>query len=95
MIDARRLIRPDETFRRNASGLLVPAEISREREVWTRDEFKLLDRVARFLAGKGVDMFFGCPVDGCKGAPIERIRNADGGLTLRCAHKDRVVLSSL
>jgi hypothetical protein len=78
-----------EGFREHASGLLVPSDISRVREVWTRDEWKLLERAAKLLTARGVELFLGCPEPGCKSAPIQRVRRADGGMTLRCAHKDR------
>jgi hypothetical protein len=76
-------------YRQHASGLLVPPDISREREVWTRDEWKVLERAAQLLKAKGVDLFLGCPEPDCKGAPMTRVRRNDGAITLRCAHKDR------
>lgn len=77
-------------YRARASGLLVPDEISRAREVWTPDEKRLLDRATKLLESRGVELFMGCGETQCKGTPIERLSNADGGMTLRCAHKDRV-----
>lgn len=74
-------------FKPHASGLLVPEPISREREVWTRDEYKTINRALKLLASRKVEVFLGCPQ--CKAAPIEKIKRNDGGLTLRCAHKDR------
>jgi len=86
MIDTR------SGFHPHASGLLVPEDVAREREVWTRDEWKALEKVTKFLQGKGVELFMGCTHHDCKKLPIERIRRADGGLTLRCAHKDREII---
>ena len=82
-------------FARHASGLLVPADQQRIREIWTHAEWKHLDRAVSMLAKKNVDLFFGCPEPYCRDQPIERLRNADGGLTLRCRHKDRIVLRGI
>lgn len=71
-----------ETFRESASGLMVPAELSREREVWTREEWKSLERVVKLARARGLDVFLGCQASGCKRQPITRIRNADGTFTL-------------
>lgn len=76
-------------YRQHASGLLVPNELSRKREVWTRDEWKVLERATKLLGSRGVDMFLRCENDACKAAPMERIRRNDGGITLRCACTDR------
>lgn len=77
-------------FATHASGLLVPEEFKREREVWTRDEGRLLDRFIKLAEARGLAVFLGCPESGCEKTPVERIRNLDGGITLRCQHKDRV-----
>jgi hypothetical protein len=79
----------------STSRLLVPEAISREREVWTYDEYKALERALKFVEGKGLKMFFGCPDARCTRQPIETHRNADGGLTLRCQHKDRVIVKAI
>lgn len=78
-----------EAFARHASGLMVPAEYSREREVWTKDELKVIDRAAKLLASRKVVMLLGCDHPDCRKTPIERIRRIDGGITLRCNHRDR------
>lgn len=79
-------------FRRApGSGLLLPDAVSRAREVWTRDEYKGLDRVTKFLESRGIHLFLRCPDPACKDAPIQQIRRTDGGVTLRCGHKDREV----
>lgn len=82
----------DPAFREHASGLIVPAELSREREVWSKDEYRTLERATRLLTSRGVSLFMGCDDPKCKNTPIERLRNPDGGITLRCFHKDRVVV---
>ena len=86
------MMRSDSTFRPTASGLLVPQELSRVREVWTKDEVRLLDRVRLLLVRHQIDLYLGCQDRDCrKQGPIERFRTIDGGMTLRCAHKDRVL----
>ncbi len=75
-----------------ASGLLVPEAHARVREVWTRDEWRILERATKFLSSKDLAIFLGCRASTCREAPLERRRNPDGGLTLRCDHKDRVIL---
>lgn len=79
-------------FAQHASGLYVPEEHKREREVWTYDEWRALERATKLLDARGVTLYLACPEEACKGAPIERRRNLDGGITLRCAHKDRVIV---
>lgn len=81
-------------FRTHASGLIVPEEHSRQREVFTRDEVRLIERAVKLLASRSVAVFFGCEEDTCRKSPIERIRHSDGGLILRCNHKDRVLMRS-
>lgn len=87
--------RLDPAFREHASGLIVPAELSREREVWTREEWRAIDKATKFLESKGVTVFLGCSDERCRKAPIERIRRLDGGLTLRCSHRDREVIPGI
>ena len=84
------------SFREHASGLIVPDELSREREVWTKDEWKMFDRAMKFLDSKRITVFLACKeTRACKEAPIERWRQPDGGISLRCAHKDRVVVRAI
>lgn len=84
-----------DPYRRHASGLLVPADISREREVWTRAEWKAIEKATKLLESRGVHVYLGCPENTCKANPLERIRRTDGGITLRCNHKDREFHSHL
>lgn len=82
--------KPRPGFREHASGLMVPEEISRACEVWTRDEFRLLERATKLLERRGIDFYMGCQQ--CrKDGPIEAIRQPDGSVVFRCAHKDRVM----
>lgn len=77
-------------FRPHASGLIVPDAVSRQREVWTRVELKLIDRAIALLKSRHVLLQLACPAPGCKGDGIERVRLDDGSIVLRCNHKDRV-----
>ena len=78
-------------YARHASGLLVPEELKRAREVWTRDEVKTVMRALTILDRRGIANFMGCAHPGCERTPIERIRNLDGSITMRCNHLDRVL----
>ena len=79
-------------FAQHASGLLVPEELKREREVWTREELRTLDKATALLESRGIQVFMRCHKPECHKAPMERIRSLDGGITYRCGHKDRVFL---
>lgn len=72
------------------SGLLVPEEISRERQVWTADEGRLLDRAAKLLHRKGINLKMECQREGCQVAPLSKHQTPGGGFILRCEHADRV-----
>jgi hypothetical protein len=86
----------DPAFRPHASGLLVPATYSRAREVWTRREWKLLDKVTTMLAARGVAVLLACDDDACKAdRTLTRVRRDDGGLSLQCAHKTREVIPGI
>jgi hypothetical protein len=90
-----RQTKPDAAFREHASGLIVPAKFSREREVWTRAEWKLLQRLGKMLDAKGVDFYMGCAAPDCrKLGPMQRVELPGGRALLRCAHKDRVFESA-
>lgn len=80
-------------FAEHASGLLVPEEFKRDREVWTLDELKTIDKATKLLESRGVLVYLGCSDEACrKTGPLERIRSLDGGITYRCSHRDRVFL---
>lgn len=74
------------------SGLLVPEELKREREVWTREELRTIDKATALFESRGVQVFLRCSKSECQQKPMERMRSLDGGITYRCAHKDRVFL---
>lgn len=77
-------------FAQHASGLYVPEEHKRDRETWTYEQWRMLDKAIKLLESRGIEMFLRCPDARCA-APMERIRNLDGGIMLRCNHLDRVV----
>ena len=86
----------DPAFRANASGLFVPAEISRIREVITAEEWKALDRVIRKVLGpRRIKFLFSCDHEGCTDRLIRRERTGDGGFVLRCGCRDRVYSPSI
>lgn len=79
-------------FRKTNSGLYVPPAQSREREVWTKDEWRLLDRATRLLTSRGLKFQFACPHPRCQGGPLALTRTVDGVVELTCAHKTRVAM---
>lgn len=81
----------EPAFREHASGLIVPEELSRERQVWTKQEAALLDRTVKLLGSRGLLVMFRCTHERCKQAgPITRTRGNGGEMILQCAHCDRV-----
>lgn len=77
-------------FRQNALGLLVPEEVSRERQVMTWQEWRDLEKVTKQLAARGVILQLKCSDPRCQRTPIERHRTLEGGISFRCEHADRV-----
>jgi hypothetical protein len=70
-------------YRSTGSGLLVPEEHSRKREVWTRDEGRLLDRATKLLTSRQVKFQMACARD-C-GEPMTQQFKQPGGLpVLEC-----------
>jgi hypothetical protein len=87
---------PGEGFRATASGLIVPEELSRTREVWTFDEWRQIERTTKLLESRGMEFFLRCGPCTARAArrgqappKLERIRRADGALTLRCDCTER------
>lgn len=78
-------------FHEHASGLLVPADIAREREVWTKDEWRLLERCTKMLKSHGVALQMQCENQSCQSQPMRGERLDDGGFRLRCVHADRLM----
>lgn len=82
---------PETAFREHASGLVVPEELSRERQLWTKSEAALLDRTVKLLGSRGLLIMFRCTHERCKTAgPITRQRGTGGEMILQCAHMDRI-----
>lgn len=79
---------PAESFRSTESGLLVPSESSRTREVWTRDEWALMNRVGKLLKARELAFNLACLNPGCEG-PMQMVVHPTGH-SLRCGCKDRV-----
>ena len=70
-------------------ALMVEAS-RREHEVWTRDEWKVLDRAAALLAARGVSMVLRCNV--CRvGGALAASQGPSGERLLTCDHKQRVL----
>ena len=86
---------PDTTlgFATHQSGLLVPAAQARQREVWTNADWKVIDRAMKLLSRHRIAVFFGCEEgQACRAERMSWLQNLDGSVTLRCAHKDRVIM---
>lgn len=75
----------------SGSGLLVPEELSRERETWTNDDWKRVKRGLAFLAEHGLAVVMRCTQPGCRQVPLETLTQPDGTTVIRCEHKDRVI----
>lgn len=81
-------VRPD-------SGLLVPEAQVRNRQVWSRDEWKQVDRASRLLRGHGVAVLMRCNRPACPDSMLTPATLADGSSVLRCGCTDRVLSRSL
>lgn len=82
---------PDfQGFRRSPAGLLVPEEYSRERQTWVWQEWRDIERATKLLASRQIKFLLGCDKKGCSDPKLERLRNLDGSITLRCGCRDRV-----
>lgn len=77
---------------REIGHLFVPEHVERERQVFTKDEWRLLDRATKLMNARGVGIQFKCLDPRCASEPIERLRQPDGTIVLRCAHADRTFL---
>lgn len=82
-----------DAFRRSVdSGLLLPPELSRKRQVWTKDEWRLLERCTKLLKARGIQILLKCEHPTCQDLPIAGSRLPDGSFQLRCEHADRVMV---
>lgn len=77
-------------FRENAAGLLVPQELSRERQILTWQEWRDLEKVTKSLEARGIVLQMRCADPRCQREPITRVRTLEGGISFRCAHADRI-----
>lgn len=80
----------EPAFREHASGLVVPTELSRERQVWTKSEAALLNRVTKLIGERGMIMMFRCTHERCQQTAITRQRGNGGEMILQCEHLDRI-----
>lgn len=79
-------------FRRSVeTGLILPEPVSRQRQVWTRDEWRLLERATKMLKRQSIKVMLECEHDTCKGVKMEGARRRDGSFVLTCAHAERVL----
>lgn len=88
------MIHQPHGFRPHASGLLVPEDISRKREVWTKAERKLHDKFLALFKSRGVDLLMRCGNPDCDDRAIKITRNNAGESILQCGCKDRVFTSA-
>lgn len=77
-------------YRQNALGLIVPEEVSRERQVLSWQEWRDLEKVTKSLMARGMILQLKCADARCQREPITRVRTAEGGISFRCAHADRI-----
>lgn len=65
---------------------------ARVREVWVRDEWKLLNRTSKALEAHGVKIRMVCTIEQCPDKPIKIATDASApsGAVLRCGCTDRV-----
>lgn len=82
-------------FRRKNGGLIVPEALSRVREVWVKDEWKLLERATKMLASHHVIVYLHCDFPTCQAEPLRPSRLPDGSFRLQCTHADRVMTKAL
>jgi hypothetical protein len=76
-------------YRRAPSKLVfVPESLERQREVWTWDEWKLIDRCAKLLKSRSINMTLSCGHESCDGK-IEQIAGTNNP-TLQCDCRTRV-----
>ena len=77
---------------RRPSGLLVPEAVARTREVWLREEGKLLRRLHKLLTSHGVKAVLLCAEPACREHPaIVSEVGEDGTTVMVCGCKRREV----
>lgn len=85
-------------FAEHASGLLVPKELSRRREVWPRGEWALIERAVKLMKRKrgdakyGLSTFYRCDNPDCNGKTLALYRDPVSKCqSLRCGCTDRIM----
>ena len=70
---------------------MIPIISTRDREVWTNDSKKLLDRLARMLNSAEVTLLLRCANELCPDRQITMVRDHTdpNGRIFRCGCKDR------
>lgn len=88
----------EPAFREHESGLIVPTEVSRRREVWPRSEWATVERAVKLMkqkrvpASHGVSTFYKCNNPACDGKPLAlHLNPMNREVTLRCGCTDRVM----
>ena len=82
-------------FRQTNSGLIVPEDVSREREVWTDQERMIFQKAVDLATRKGLLMVFTCPHARCAQHAQVRLLATPGGQELVCEHKRRLLEAPL
>lgn len=73
----------------SSTGLLVPEDTPRPRQVWTKDEVRLHDRFVALMHERGLKIAMKCGKDGCDGE-LTRLQGNGGEYIFRCSCTDRV-----
>lgn len=76
-------------FSPHTSGLLVPEHAARTRQVWTKDDAKILTRAAKLLNARGVSHQMRCANTSCPDPQLTEVRLAGRDVVLRCGCTDR------
>ena len=72
------------------SGLALPVELTRTRETWTHDQWRLIDRASKLLASRDIKLQLVCGRPECDGV-VSQVKGAHDP-TLQCGCKTRVFL---
>lgn len=80
----------EPAFQEHVSGLLVPKAHVRIRQVFTKEEWRLLDKVSRLFKSRGVALLMECEQPACS-KEIQQVQIPGAGLMLRCQCTDRVL----
>lgn len=78
---------PDGYAVNAASGLILPEAVALRREVWTRDEWRALDKTIRLCKKRGIAFLMRC---GACSQPMGDSRAPSGDVLLSCGCTERV-----